>query len=241
MSTLFISDLHLSEDAPVTVEAFFAFLAGPARNAQALYILGDLFEYWAGDDDDTPLSARVAAALAALNREGVRTFFMAGNRDFLLGETYARRAALELLTDPILLALDGKPILLNHGDALCTDDLAYQAFRTQVRDPQWQHAFLQQPLAERKRIIEGLRQHSIAAKQEKTADIMDVNDDAVNTLLREHGYPTLIHGHTHRPARHLHQIDGRECERWVLSDWHDHAPYLEWSEGILRPRVFYHS
>ncbi len=239
MRVLFISDLHLNEDSPAAVRAFFAFLEGPAQTANALYILGDLFEYWAGDDDDTPLARQIATALTVLAKNGVRIFFMAGNRDFLLGADYARDASLERLPDPTLLALDDSRVLISHGDMLCTDDTAYQTYRSQVRESQWQQAFLARPLTERKQIIHGLRQRSIAAKQEKAAEIMDVNDSAVTALLREYDYPVLVHGHTHRPARHLHNVDGRQCERWVLSDWHDHAPYLEWEGGIIRPRRFH--
>ncbi|NMG53228.1 UDP-2,3-diacylglucosamine diphosphatase [Aromatoleum aromaticum] len=228
MSALFISDLHLCEQRPVTLRAFFAFLQGPARSVQALYILGDLFEYWAGDDDATPLGNAVSDALAALAETGTSLFFLPGNRDFLLGESFARRARLRILPDPTLIDFDNEGVLLSHGDILCTDDEHYQSFRRLVRDPAWQLAFLERPLAQRKQVIEGLRFQSETAKQEKASDIMDVNAFAVETLLREHGYPTLIHGHTHRPAHHVHVVDGRSCERWVLADWHDDAPYLRW-------------
>lgn len=233
MQALFIADLHLAEERPETVEAFLAFLAGPARTAPALYILGDLFEYWAGDDDDAPLSLRVADALHTLAETGTRVHFMAGNRDFLLGPAYAGRAGLILLPDPCVLELDGQRLLLSHGDLLCTDDTAYQAYRRQVRDPAWQAAFLARPLAERKAFIESLRQRSEAGKREKPMAIMDVNRAAVETLLREHGYPILVHGHTHRPARHDLLIDGRPCQRWVLADWHGEARYLAFDGGRL--------
>ncbi|MCK0511083.1 UDP-2,3-diacylglucosamine diphosphatase [Aromatoleum buckelii] len=231
MSALFISDLHLCEQRPGTLRAFFAFLQGPARSAQALYILGDLFEYWAGDDDATPLGNAVSDALAALAETGTSLFFLPGNRDFLLGESYARTARLQILADPALIDLGGKAVLLSHGDILCTDDEHYQSFRRLVRDPVWQRVFLERPLAQRKQVIEGLRSQSETAKQEKTMEIMDVNASAVETLLREHDYPTLIHGHTHRPAHHVHIVDGRSCGRWVLADWHDDAPYLRWEEA----------
>lgn len=227
MQALFVSDLHLTEEQPETTAAFLAFLAGPARGVPALYILGDLFEYWAGDDDgDAPLNRRIAEALHSLSTSGCAIHFIAGNRDFLLGEAYAARAGMALLPDPCPLRLGSVDVLLSHGDALCTDDLAYQAYRRQVRDPAWQAAFLARPLAERKAFIDSLRSRSEQAKREKEMAIMDVNRSAVEALLREHAYPTLIHGHTHRPARHEHLVDGRRCERWVLADWHGTAPYL---------------
>ncbi len=227
----FIADLHLSEDDPGTVAAFVDFLAGPARASASLFILGDLFEYWAGDDDaDTALSLRIRQALRALATHGVATFFMRGNRDLLIGSAFATAAGLRLLADPTLVrfgAGDNAPtVLLSHGDQLCTDDHAYQAYRRQVHDPVWQTAFLARPLAERKAFIAGLRQHSEAAKRDKPMTIMDVNDDAVAALLRRHHYPTLVHGHTHRPALHQHLVDGRICDRHVLADWHGAASWL---------------
>lgn len=236
MKALFISDLHLCDERPATVRAFVAFVRGPARGADALYILGDLFEYWAGDDDDTPLGRLVAAELDALSDAGTAVFFVAGNRDFLLAERFARAAGITLLPDPTVIDLDGRRLLLSHGDALCTDDVGYQRFRTQVRDPAWQRGFLEQPLAERKRFIEDVRRRSIAAKADKAVEIMDVNPAAVTALLRSHGLPTLIHGHTHRPARHEHVVDGRTCERWVLADWEDEARYLACDGGTLEAR-----
>jgi len=229
MSALFISDLHLSEQTTGNTEAFLGFLAGPARSVDALYILGDLFEYWAGDDDDSPFNCRMRDALATLAATGVAIYFVAGNRDFLLGEGFALACGMRILADPTLIDLDGHRVLLSHGDILCTDDQAYQTYRRQVRDPAWQTAFLDRPLTERKRIIEDLRRHSEAAKQEKAIDIMDVNIGAVEALLRDHAYPTLIQGHTHRPARHMHELDGQRCVRWVLSDWHGTATYLRWN------------
>lgn len=239
MKALFISDLHLSEDTLATVAAFDALLAGPARGVEELYILGDLFEYWAGDDDDTPLARHVARGLKALTDEGVRVFFLAGNRDFLLGEAYARNAGMRLLMEPTEIELDGRRVLLSHGDTLCTDDTAYQSYRAMVRDPAWQAGFLAKPLAERRAFIEQLRQRSQQAKREKPIEIMDVNASAVEDLLRAHACPTLIHGHTHRPARHEHDVDGRECLRWVLPDWHDDAPWLMWDgeHGFITGRT----
>ncbi len=237
METLFISDLHLSEERPDLLAQFLAFVEGPARNAAALYILGDLFEYWAGDDDgDAPLPRQVAQALAAAQGRGLAIHFMAGNRDFLIGPDYARQAGMTLLPDPTVIELDGQRLLLLHGDSLCTDDVAYQTYRAQVRNPAFQAQFLAQPLAARRAFIEQIRQKSEAAKSEKAEEIMDVNADAVADVLRQHDFPILIHGHTHRPAHHRLDVDGRTCERWVLSDWRDSAPYLAWTGTGLEYR-----
>jgi UDP-2,3-diacylglucosamine hydrolase len=239
VKALFISDLHLREEEPATLRAFDALLAGPARGVDELYILGDLFEYWAGDDDDTPLARHVAEGLKALVGEGVRVFFLAGNRDFLMGEAYAASGGFRLLAEPTEIELDDQRVLLSHGDTLCTDDTAYQSYRAMVREPAWQAGFLAKPLAERRAFIEQLRRHSQQANRQKNMEIMDVSPSAVENLLRRHGYPTLIHGHTHRPARHVHHIDDRECVRWVLPDWHEDAPWLMWDgeHGFITGRT----
>lgn len=239
MQIHFISDLHLSADRPGLTALFERYLAGPAREAGSVYILGDLFEYWAGDDDlDDPLNRGVAETLAGFAEGGSKIYFMAGNRDFLLGNEFATRAHLQILQEPTLIQLGEQRTLLCHGDSLCTDDLAYQAFRHQVRNPAWQAQFLAQPLAMRKQIIAGVRMKSETAKSEKDAAIMDVNGDAVAALLREHGYPLLIHGHTHRPAAHTLDVEGHGCERWVLADWRVEAErasgeVLVWADGKL--------
>ena len=225
--TLFISDLHLAAERPRILEQFFGFLEGPARDAEALYVLGDLFEYWAGDDDfDDPLNARVAEGFAARASDGTRVYFMHGNRDLLVGKNFAQRADAMLLDDPTVVDLYGTPTLLMHGDTLCTDDIAYQQFRAYARNPQNQARFLAQPLAARRAEMQNLRARSESAKAGKTAEIMDVNAGAVDQALRNAGYPRLIHGHTHRPGRHLHVVDGHTCERWVLADWYDNGSYL---------------
>lgn len=233
MRALFISDLHLCEQEPGNTRALLAFLETTAARADALYILGDLFEYWAGDDDDTPLARAVAEALRLVVERGTSAYFVAGNRDFLLGPAFAARAGLTLLPDPSPVIVNGQRFLVSHGDALCTDDDAYQQFRRQVRDPVWREDFLSKPLAQRRQLVEQLRRHSEEAKRGKSLEIMDVNQRAVAALLRAHDYPWLIHGHTHRPARHALQIDGRHCERWVLSDWRGSPTYLEWDAGRL--------
>ena len=239
--TLFISDLHLTPERPEITHAFDAFARGSAVGAVALYILGDLFEYWAGDDDfaSHPLAPQVAARLAELAAGGTQIFFMAGNRDFLLGEVFADAARLSLLPDPSVVTLDGQQFVLAHGDALCTDDVAYQAMRRLIREPAWLAAALARPLAERKAMIADIRRKSEAAKQDKSAEIVDVNEDSVCALLRAHPDTILIHGHTHRPASHTHQVDGRARTRHVLSDWDDSAHYGEWSAGLWRVHTFH--
>jgi UDP-2,3-diacylglucosamine hydrolase len=218
--TLFISDLHLSNEHPLSTELFYLFVADTAPKAEALYILGDLFEYWAGDDDlNDTFHLSICAALKALSENGTRIFIMHGNRDFLMDAQLATACGATLLADPTLLDLYGTPTLLTHGDALCTDDASYQQFRAMVRSDTWRADFLAQPLAQRKAQIEQLRAQSEQSKRVKAMDIMDVSLSAVNDLLRQHHYPRLIHGHTHRPAQHTHRVDGHDCERWVLGDW----------------------
>jgi len=225
--TLFISDLHLSADHPHSMAVFQRFIVTLAPQAEALYILGDLFEYWAGDDDlHDPFHARVIGALHGLAAHGTNVYLMHGNRDLLMGDALAQACRAKLLPDPTLLDLYGTPTLISHGDTLCTDDIEYQKFRVQVHDAAFQENFLARPLAARKAYIELLRQQSTSAKQGKDTAIMDVNDEAVAALLREYHYPRLIHGHTHRPNRHEHKVDGHVCERWVLSDWDQKAAAL---------------
>jgi len=227
MSTLFIADLHLAPERPRVNEQFLQFASSIAAGAQALYILGDLFEYWIGDDDlSDSLHGEIADALAALSSAGTALYFMHGNRDVLVGNLFAERCGAQLLSDPTLVDLYGTRTLLLHGDALCTDDLAYQDFRAYARNPENQAKFLAQPAAARRLQMLGLRQDSENSKQGKSADIMDVASSAVESVLREYGYPRMIHGHTHRPARHVHVVDGHECERWVLNDWYERGGYL---------------
>lgn len=227
MGKLFISDLHLCPNRPQITRLFLDFLAGPARQAEALYILGDLFEYWAGDDDlGDPFNAGICGGLHDLSDSGTRIHFMAGNRDFLVGESFARAAGLTLLPDPALIEVAGTTTLLMHGDSLCTDDAAYQSFRSEVRSPEWQQAFLALPLAQRKTQIEALRRESEAQKRIKPMDIMDVNPTVVLQTLTLNRCKRLIHGHTHRPAHHRMEVDGWTRERWVLPDWYEKGGYL---------------
>jgi UDP-2,3-diacylglucosamine hydrolase len=225
---LFISDLHLSVERPETCEKFQQFLRAEAARAQALYILGDLFEYWIGDDglDEKGLGAEVANGLRRLTESGVALFVMHGNRDFLLGKRFCEAAGCTLLDDPRVVELGGKPFLVMHGDTLCIDDHDYQAWRRTARSAKWQQEFLAHSLAERREIVMGLREKSKAVIAAKPSEIMDVSAGAVSEAFRAHGVRTLIHGHTHRPARHEHEVDGRRCERWVLPDWYGPGGYL---------------
>jgi UDP-2,3-diacylglucosamine hydrolase len=213
---LFISDLHLQASHPRTAEAFFRFLAERAAHAERLYLLGDIFEYWAGDDDVAdPFNRSVADALRRVSDGGTAVYWLGGNRDFLVGPGFADAAGLTLLPEPHVATIAGRQVALVHGDAQCTDDVKYMAFRAQVRDPAWQHQFLAMPLAQRKAIIAGLREGSRAAHGEKSYEIMDVTPAAVAALHAHSGADVIIHGHTHRPA--LHVVDGKR--RYVLPDW----------------------
>lgn len=230
--SIFVSDLHLAPGRPRASERFFEFMARIAPRAEALYVLGDLFEYWIGDDDfGDPFNAAVGDALARVAAGGVALYFMHGNRDILAGETFLRRTGARLISDPTLIELYGRPTLLMHGDTLCTADVEYQKFRARARDPRFQREFLSQPLERRRARMLDMRAASEQHKQQTAEDIMDVSPEAVEQALRAHGYPRLIHGHTHRPAQHVHVVDGRPCERWVLTDWYGRAGYLRCDES----------
>jgi UDP-2,3-diacylglucosamine hydrolase len=237
--TLFISDLHLSRERPALVEAFQALLAGPVRGAGALYVLGDLFDVWLGDDQlRDPLASEVAAALSASADAGVRVYLQRGNRDFLLGERFARAASATLLPDAVVHPLHGTPTLLMHGDQLCTDDLKYQRYRAWWADPTHRRRFLALPWVARRGIGAMLRGASRRANKGKPETIMDVSDGAVAAALREHRVSRLIHGHTHRPARHEHIVDDVRRERLVLADWYDRASYLRVDEQGAEARMY---
>ena len=235
MSSLFISDLHLTEERPEANERFIDLLEGKARGADALYILGDFFESWIGDDDlEAPFNAVIAGLLGDLARRGVPVNLMHGNRDFLVGEHFCAATGTKLLADPSVHEIGGVRTLLMHGDTLCTDDLDYQNWRRIARSETWQREFLAKPLAERRRAIIDMREKSKEVVQAKPADIMDVNDAAVASALRAHAVTRLVHGHTHRPGRHALTIDGRPAERWVLPDWYGRGGYLEIGRGAPR-------
>ena len=228
MTTLFISDLHLDESRPQIVTLFEEFVQGEARSASALYILGDLFESWIGDDDDSQLANTVANALHELYTHGVPIFFMHGNRDFLLGAVYARKAGMAILADPAVIDLDGERVLIMHGDTLCTDDVEYQKFRALVRDTRWQEQFLAKPLSERRSFAAQARGESRKHTATARPEIMDVNPAAVIAAMQAHGVRRLIHGHTHRPAMHRLGVDGQAAERFVLGDWYEQSSALTW-------------
>ena len=228
MASLFISDLHLTEERPAANERFIDFLEGRARRADALYILGDLFEYWIGDDDlEAPFNAVMAGLLRGLATAGVPVFLMHGNRDFLVGAPFCAATGAVMLPDPSVREIEGVRTLLVHGDTLCTDDVDYQTWRRTARSVQWQSEFLGKPREQRRRTILGLREKSKAVVQAKPAQIMDVNEDAVVDAMRRHGVNRLVHGHTHRPGRHALTVDGHPAERWVLPDWYGPGGYLE--------------
>ncbi len=233
---VFISDLHLAPDAPDISARFHAFIHGLRGRAETLYILGDLFEIWIGDDElDAPFQAGIAATLRALADSGTRIRIMHGNRDFLLGPAFMAACGAEPLPDPSVIDLFGIPTLLMHGDSLCIDDQPYQDFRRQVRDPAWQRVFLAKPLEERRAIARQYRADSRDAQTGKAMGILDVNPDAVVQAMRDAGCGRMIHGHTHRPARHVLELDGVGRERWVLPDWYETGGGLSCDATGCRP------
>jgi UDP-2,3-diacylglucosamine hydrolase len=235
--TLFVSDLHLSAQRPQLVIAFHDFVRGPARGAVALYAIGDIFDLWLGDDQlRDPLAASVADAFAGLAKSGTQVYLQRGNRDFLLGERFAKASGATLLADAVVHDVHGTPTLIMHGDQLCTDDVGYQRFRAWWQDPAHRRRFLALPMFARRGIGATLRASSRRAMGNKPEVIMDVNAGAVASAMRERGVTRLIHGHTHRPARHTLEIDGRVCERQVLADWYRKASYLEVSETGMDAR-----
>jgi UDP-2,3-diacylglucosamine hydrolase len=235
---LFISDLHLSPRSPGATALFLQFLAGRARQAEALYILGDLFEAWVGDDDiDDRYHAQIVAALRAASDAGLQISLMHGNRDFLLGQDFATAASLRLLPDPCDLVLPEWSFVLSHGDALCLDDTAYQEFRARVRTPEWQAKMLSRPRFLRRLVARWMRWRSRSRQQAmNNPPYADLHGAATDDFLRDHGYVTFIHGHTHQPAKHDHIVDGIHVERWVLADWHEErGECLVW-DGIALQR-----
>lgn len=223
MTTLFIADLHLHEERPEITRAFLHFLKNSAPTAEALYILGDFFDAWIGDDDDAPLITEIADALIRLTCNGTQLFLMHGNRDFLLGQEFANKVGAQLMPEGTIIDLYGCPTLLLHGDSLCTLDHAYQAFRQHVRTPEWQAQILTQPLAARRILAQQIRTESKSMNSLKAEDIMDVTPAEVVRVMSEAKVLRLIHGHTHRPARHLLRVNQQDAERIVLGDWHTQA------------------
>ena len=234
MLTLFISDLHLDASRPEITALFLQFLRGQARDAEALYILGDLFEAWLGDDDPDPHHAGVMQAIRGLVDSGIPVHFMHGNRDFLIGAGFASHTGVHLLPDPTLVQLHGTPTLLMHGDTLCTDDVEYQQFRKYARDPERQQAFLASPLEQRRAFVAQARAASGLSTAQKPDEIMDVNQQTVEAVMRQHGVDCLIHGHTHRPGIHRFRSEGRQKTRYVLGDWYHQGSMLHTENHALQ-------
>jgi len=232
--TLFISDLHLDPERPAVTELFLELLARRARTADAIYILGDLFEAWVGDDDTSPMNQAVCDSLKKCATSGTPVFIMHGNRDFLLGARFAEASGCTLLDDPALIDLYGTPTLLMHGDLLCTDDKEYMTFRSMVRDTEWQRELLSRSLEERQLMAREMRDRSREQTGGKPESIMDVNKEAVIKTMTEHKVQRLIHGHTHRPAIHDLVISGEPAQRIVLGDWYEQGSLLECSSNGCR-------
>lgn len=238
MATLFIADLHLSTEEPAITAGFLRLLAGEARAADALYILGDLFEAWIGDDDPNPLHANIASAIKALVDSGVPCYFIHGNRDFLVGKRFAHQSGMILLPEEQVLTLYGKRILIMHGDTLCTDDIGYLRFRAKVHQPWLQTLFLALPLFIRQRIAAKMRAGSKASNQTKSEAIMDVNPQAVINVMTRHHVHHLIHGHTHRPAIHELDIEHHPARRYVLGAWHHEGSMIKVSHTDIELLFF---
>jgi len=231
MRRLFVSDVHLDAERTDATEQFLAFIDTEAVGAAALYILGDLFEAWVGDDDRDPGNERVCSALRALSRRGVACFALHGNRDFLLGAGFSERTGCRLLCDPVVAELDGERVLLTHGDALCTDDHSYQELRSIVRQRQWQRRFLALPRGSRELLANEARAGSRRHLARTVPYIMDVNVAAVTAAFRAARARRMIHGHTHRPGVHALEVDGAPTERIVLGAWYEQGSYLNWECG----------
>jgi len=231
MTTLFISDLHLDVTHPEIAGQFLEFLKVEAVSADALYILGDLFESWVGDDDPNAHYAEVKTAIRTLTDLGIPVYFMHGNRDFMIGADFAAETGITLLPDPYVLDLYGTQVILAHGDAMCTDDHEYQAMRAMSRNPEWQAMMMQKPLAERQAFAAQARAASMAHGNTISDEISDVNAEAVVAAFREQGVLTMLHGHTHRPAVHKVEVDGKEAKRIVLGDWFEQGSVVRWDES----------
>ena len=237
MARLFVSDVHLDPAAPQATEQFLGFLRGEAAAAEALYILGDLFEAWVGDDDEEPDNERVCRALRELNAGGVACFALHGNRDFLLGAGFCERSGCRLLADPVITELDGERVLLAHGDALCTDDHPYQELRSIVRDPAWQRRFLSLPRAHRELLADEIRAGSRRHTARTVPYIMDVNPQAVSAAFRAARVRRMVHGHTHRPGVHELEVDGEPVQRIVLGAWYEQGSVLRYERGRYELRA----
>jgi len=228
MTTLFISDLHLESGQPEIGKQFLSFLAGEARAAEALYILGDLFEVWLGDDDPNPYYGEMKLALRELSDTGVPAYFMHGNRDFMIGADFASETGLTILEDPTVVDLYGEKVLLCHGDSLCTDDVRYQQFRAMTRAPKWQTMMLAKSIEERIALALQMRKESMERGESLSDEIMDVNHDAVAGAMAEQSVEVMLHGHTHRPAVHSFDLGDRTATRIVLGDWYEQGSVVRW-------------
>ncbi len=228
--TLFISDLHLFEGRPATLALFRRFMEERAPDAEALYVMGDLFEAWVGDDDPSHINRQVETWIRALVEKSTEVYFMHGNRDFLITEAFAERTGCQLIEDPSTIDLYGTRTLLMHGDSLCTDDAAHQAYRAVAYSDAWKRTMLDRPLEERLAIGKKYRQASVAGNKLKSSEIMDVNENTVRSVMHEHGVQRLIHGHTHRPTVHNFALDGKPAQRFVLADWDTRGCVLCWNE-----------
>ena len=229
MTTLFVSDLHLEAERPDIGEQFIEFLKTDAVEAEALYILGDLFEAWVGDDDPNTHYFKIKRALRKVVDKGIPVYFMHGNRDFMIGSGFANETGVKILPDPYKVDMYGEKALLSHGDALCTDDVQYQRVRKMTRDPDWQASMLAKPLKERLRIAEEARRQSLEQTLNLSMNIMDVNQEAVKKVIIEHGVDVLLHGHTHRPDIHKVDLGGRKAKRIVLGDWYTQGSVVRWN------------
>ena len=231
MTALFISDLHLYHQRPAVTEAFRQFLRREAVQADSLYILGDLFEAWIGDDDPDPDHRSIVTSLKALTDSGTRCFFIPGNRDFLVGDRFAAESGVSILSDGTQIDLYNQPVLLLHGDTLCTDDKGYQRFRRFVHHPATRTAFLALPVAARRALAKRMRDQSMSTSSQKPEEIMDVNQAAVEQTMRDESVKILVHGHTHRPAAHRFKLAGRDVQRIVLGDWYSQGSILRWDSA----------
>ena len=229
MSTLFVSDLHLEAERPDIGDQFIQFLKTDAMEADDLYILGDLFEAWVGDDDPNAHYAKIKMAIRNVVDKGIPVYFMHGNRDFMIGRQFANDTGVEILKDPYPISMYGQKALLSHGDAMCLDDVQYQRVRAMVRNPDWQASMLAKPLKERLRIAEDARRQSLERTQNLSMNIMDVNPDEVTRVIKEYGVDVLVHGHTHRPDVHTVNLGNRKAKRIVLGDWYQQGSVLRWN------------
>ncbi len=228
MTTLFISDLHLEADRPDIGKQFLQFLETDANEADDLYILGDLFEAWVGDDDPNTHYFTIKRALRKITDSGIPVYFMHGNRDFMIGSGFANETGVKILKDPYKVTMYGRKTLLTHGDALCIDDVQYQRVRKMVRDPDWQANMKAKPLKERLRIAQEARRQSLEQTINKSLEIMDVNEEEVKRVIKEHNVDVLLHGHTHRPNVHTVELGNRKAKRIVLGDWYEQGSVVRW-------------